>query len=63
MTDFSIRRVTIAEQAEAAARRFIETGERQDNPHRGTPDERTWQFLFLRWCDAIQLAECTEASA
>lgn len=31
-TDASIRRVSISEQAEAAARRFVETGEASPNP-------------------------------
>lgn len=62
MTDTSIRRVTIAEQAELAARRFIETGEPQPNPHAGTADEQAWRSAFERNLLALSAPEA-EGSA
>jgi hypothetical protein len=53
MTDTSIRRVTLAEQAEAAARRYLHTGEREPNPHAGTDDERAYQLALDRWLHAL----------
>lgn len=63
MTDFSIRRVTLAEQAEAAARRYLETGERPENPHAGTADETPWRHAFEVWLLALSAAAETEGGA
>lgn len=63
MSDTSIRPVTIAEQAEAAARRFMETGEQQGNPHAGTPHEQAWRSAYeVQILDLSDAAE-KEASA
>jgi hypothetical protein len=63
MADTSIRRVSLAEQAEAAARRFVETGEPEPNPHKGTDDEQPWRSLYERWLLALTADEGTEGSA
>jgi hypothetical protein len=57
MTDTSIRRVTIAEQAQLAAAKFMETGEKPDNPHAGTADEQAWRSAFERWLLALSAAD------
>lgn len=61
-TDTSIRRVTIAEQAEAAARLFMETGTPQPNPHAGTADEQAWRSVYERWILALSAHENTEGT-
>lgn len=50
MSDLSIRRVSIAEHAEIAARRFVETGEPQHNPHEGVlGDAQAWRSAYERY--------------
>jgi hypothetical protein len=49
MADASIRRVTIAEQADAAARRTAQTGELERNPHEGTQDSGEWKRAYERY--------------
>ena len=49
MADTSIRRVTIAEQADLAARRAAETGEVEPNPHQDTADQGEWQRAYERF--------------
>lgn len=61
MSDTSIRRIEIAEQAEQAARRFVETGEPELNPHEGTENAQVWRSLFERWLLALTAPE-TEGS-
>lgn len=56
-TDTAIRRVTVAEQAEQAARRFVLTGEREINPHEGTADAAAWSLAFFRWCSKLQAGD------
>jgi hypothetical protein len=70
MSDFSIRPITLAEQAEAAARRFSATGEHEPNPHAGTAQEAAWEAAFARitqetaWAAACRAhREGLEASA
>lgn len=63
MADLSIRLLTLAEEAEAAARRFVDTGEPQDNPHRGTPDEQAWRSAYERWLLQLSAAADTEGGA
>lgn len=47
MSDQSTPLVTVAKQAEAAARRCVATGERQANPHdAGTEQAREWQRRY-----------------
>lgn len=62
-TDASIRRISIAEQAEAAARLFMETGSPQANPHAGMAGEQVWRSVYERWCLALSAAADTEGSA
>lgn len=62
MTDLSIRRTTIAEQADAAARRFVQTHTPEQNPHEGTPDAPVWKAAFERFLLLHSLPEA-EASA
>jgi hypothetical protein len=46
MSDTSIRRVSISDQARAAAWRFVQTGEPQENPHAGTPEAQVWRSAY-----------------
>lgn len=62
MTDPSIRRVTIAEQANLAAQRTAQTGEIERNPHEGTPDAGEWQRAYERYLLLHTMPE-SEASA
>lgn len=63
MSDLSIRRISIAEQADRAAQRAAETGETQPNPHTpGTPEHRLWQCAFERQLQRHACPEC-EGSA
>lgn len=62
-TDTSIRPITIAEQAEAAARRFVETGEPITNPHAGTEHEQKFRSLADRWCLALSAEVDTQGPA
>jgi hypothetical protein len=57
MCDESIRRVCIADQAQAAARRFVETGQCEPNPHAGTPDEPVFKAAFDRYLHLLTGAE------
>jgi hypothetical protein len=60
--DTTIRPITIGEQAEQAARRFVATGEPEPNPHAGTDQEQRWRSCYERWL--LQLtAPDAEASA
>lgn len=61
--DTSIRPVTVAEQAEAAARRFVESGEPEQNPHKGTPAEAKWRSSYERWLLALTAPQDVEGSA
>lgn len=61
--DHDVRPITIAEQAEAAARRFIATGEPQHNPHAGLPGEQRWRSVYERWLLALTADEGSEGSA
>ena len=61
--DTPIRPITVAEQAEAAARRTVETGEREPNPHQGTANEQRWRSGYERWLLQLSAVEGTEASA
>lgn len=61
--DTPIRPVTIGEQAEAAAKRFIATGEPEHNPHQGTEQEQRWRSCFERWLLQLSAVEGTEAGA
>jgi hypothetical protein len=63
MADLSIRRITIAEQAREAAARFVQTGEREANPHAGTAEEQLWRSAFERYVLQFSAAQDTEASA
>lgn len=56
--DTSIRRVTIAEQADLAARRTAETGEIQPNPHEGTQHATEWKCAYERFLLLHTLPEC-----
>lgn len=50
MADTSIRRVTIAEQADAAAQRTVQLGGIEPNPHpQGTEDAAAWQAAYERF--------------
>lgn len=61
--DCAIRPITIAEQADAAARRTVQTGEVQPNPHpEGTDAHRQWKAAFERLLLAHSLPD-VEASA
>lgn len=47
--DHSIRPITVAEQADIAARRAAETGESQHNPHEpGSEEAARWQATYTR---------------
>lgn len=61
--DSEIRKIEIAEHADMAARRTVETGEVEMNPHpEGTPAHREWHATYLRRLLAWSAPEC-EASA
>ena len=61
--DHTIRPITVAEQAEQAARRFVDTCEPQPNPHTGTALEQRWRSLYDRWILQLSAEQDTEASA
>lgn len=57
MSDESTRRICIAQQAEAAARKQLDTGEPQPNPHRGTENESVFQAAFDRFLHLLSTGE------
>jgi hypothetical protein len=63
VNDTAIRPITIAEQAEAAARRFVQTGEKEENPHRATGNEQRWRSCFDRWVLALSAGVDEERGA
>lgn len=63
MSDLSIRRMTIAEEAQAAARRFIQTKDAEPNPYVGTDDEQVWRSAFERHLLALSAPEGCEGGA
>lgn len=59
--DTSIRRISIAEQADAAAWRTVHLGGIETNPHpQGTDDAAAWQAAYERF---LLLHSSGEASA
>jgi hypothetical protein len=64
MSDFSIRPITITEQAMRAAQLAAETGEHQPNPHpEGTPEHLRWNAGYTRALQHHAAAEGVEGSA
>jgi hypothetical protein len=49
MTDHNIRKLTVAEQAQAAARRTVDSGVIEENPHVGTQDGPDWKSAYERY--------------
>ncbi len=49
MTEESIRRQTIAEEADAAAQRTVASAVLEPNPYFGLDDERAWKSAYERY--------------
>ena len=62
MTDTSIRRLTLAEEAEAHVRWTLETGEVLPNPHAGTAQEAEFAALHARWHAELTAPEGVEGT-
>jgi hypothetical protein len=45
--------LTVAEEAKAAARRFVASGQAEVNPYAGTADEQRWRSSYERWLLAL----------
>lgn len=63
MVDTSIRRLTLAEEAQALARQAVETQTEQPNPYKGKPEEAEFWGLYLRHLFEASAAADTEAGA
>lgn len=63
MCDESIRRVSIAELAAAAARRQIDTGTSEPNPFEGTPDAPVYLIALGRYLSELSCMPDSEGGA
>lgn len=56
--DAAIRKIELAEHADMAARRTVETGEVEPNPHpEGTTAHRDWKVAYERFLVAHSAAD------
>lgn len=61
--DSAIRRMTIAEEADAAARRTVETGELERNPYpKDSAEYRAWRASFERSLLVHTAPECERSA-
>lgn len=63
MPDLSIRRLTLAEEAQALARHAVETLTEPANPYQGQPEEAEFWNLYLRHLFEASAAAETEGGA